>query len=292
MKVALFGRNIKSAELPHLEAMLQIFKDKAIQCTVYEAFAEKLRQKKNLDLCCPTFSSPEQLLEGVDFMLSIGGDGTMLDTVAMVKDSGIPVLGINFGWMGFLAATSKLEIESAISALIAGTYTIVRRELIQVISNPPMFNGLNFGLNEFTIQRKNSSSMISITARLNGELLNTYWADGLIVATATGSTGYSLSCGGPIIYPESKCFVLTPVAPHNLNVRPLVIPNDCELSFEVQGRANKFLATIDTRIEAFDASYQFTIRKAPFAINMVSLDNKTFINALRSKLMWGQDQRN
>jgi NAD+ kinase len=225
-------------------------------------------------------------------IISIGGDGTILDTVSFIRDTQIPILGINFGRMGFLAAIGKENIEEIMRALIEKTYIVEERELLEIICDKPLFGRENFGLNEFTLQRKNSSTMININAYINDELVTTYWADGLIVATPTGSTGYSLSCGGPIVYPNSQTFIITPVAPHNLNVRPLVVPNSAVLRFEVSGRGNRFLATVDTRIQNIDSSYNIIVQKAKFTAPLVSLNNKTFINALRTKLHWGLDKRN
>lgn len=292
MKVALYGRAIAQKELNHFKHLLDVLNEQSFEAIIYEGFKDFLLQKKNYSIDLDTFTLHENLKGKADVLISIGGDGTILDSVAFIKDSGIPIVGINFGRMGFLAATGKDDIQNAIIALKNKSYSVVKRELVQVICDKPLFGTENYGLNEFTLQRKNTSSMISIDVSINGEHLNTYWADGLIIATPTGSTGYSLSCGGPIVYPDSQSFIITPVAPHNLNVRPMVVPNNVELDFEVSGRGNRFLATIDTRVQNIDNTYKIKLKKAPFTIELIRLDNKTFINALRTKLLWGLDKRN
>ena len=292
MKVALYGRAIAQKELSHFKHLLDVLNEQSFEAIIYEGFKDFLLQKKNYSIDLNTFTLHENLKGKADVLISIGGDGTILDSVAFIKDSGIPIVGINFGRMGFLAATGKDDIKNAIIALKNKSYSVVKRELVQVICDKPLFGKENYGLNEFTLQRKNTSSMISIDVSINGEHLNTYWADGLIIATPTGSTGYSLSCGGPIVYPDSQSFIITPVAPHNLNVRPMVVPNNVELEFEVSGRGNRFLATIDTRVQNIDNTYKIKLKKAPFTIELIRLDNKTFINALRTKLLWGLDKRN
>lgn len=292
MKVAIYGRAIAQKELKYFLELLHVLTQKNIHCIIYEGFAQFLLEKRKQKVGLNTFTLHENLVDKADVLISVGGDGTILDAVSFIKDSGIPILGINFGRMGFLAASGKDDIERAIQSLQDKNYTLVERELVEIESNKPLFGSENYGLNEFTLQRKNTSSMINIEVHINGVHLNTYWADGLIVATSTGSTGYSLSCGGPIVYPESQSFVITPVAPHNLNVRPMIVPNNVELSFQVSGRGNRFYATVDTRVQNIDNTYQFTLRKAPFTIKLVLLDSKAFINALRSKLYWGLDKRN
>jgi NAD+ kinase len=216
----------------------------------------------------------------------------LLDTVALVRDSGIPVVGINVGRLGFLASTGKDEIEETIKAITDKAYSVDYRTLIHVDSNKSIFGEVNYGLNEFSIHKKDSSSMITIHTYINGELLNSYWADGLIIATPTGSTGYNLSCGGPIIFPSSENFVITPIAPHNLNVRPIIVSNDSILSFEIEGRNENFLCTLDARYESIDTSYQLAVRKENFKIGLLRINDVNFLETLRTKLMWGADKRN
>ena len=239
-----------------------------------------------------TFNSAADLDDDIDCMISLGGDGTLLDTVTLVQDKGIPVLGINYGRLGFLANIGKEEIRSAIRALVQGTYVTEKRTLIHLDADIPIFNGMPYALNEFTLQKKDSSSMIKIHTYLNGEFLNTYWADGLIVATPTGSTGYSLSCNGPIVFPESGSLVITPVAPHNLNIRPIVIPDNNIISFEVEGRTDSFICTLDSRRVVVPKEAQLAVKKETFGINLIRLNENNFLQTLRSKLSWGLDKRN
>ncbi|HPD52600.1 MAG TPA: NAD kinase, partial [Bacteroidia bacterium] len=223
---------------------------------------------------------------------SIGGDGTLLDTVCLVKDANIPIVGINAGRLGFLSSVSRETLPLAIESILKGHYTLDARTLLRLESNKPIFAGENIGLNEFTLHKKETSSMITIHTYLNGEYLNSYWADGIMISTPTGSTGYSLSCGGPIIVPQSESFVITPIAPHNLNVRPIVVSDKNVISLEVEGRSQHFMATLDSRSVTIDNSYQLAVRKESYAIQLVRLNNENFLNTLRKKLSWGLDTRN
>ena len=216
----------------------------------------------------------------------------MLDTVTLIRDSKIPVLGINFGRLGFLATIGKHELRHAVTSLAERTYLIDKRSLIHLDANIPLFGSTPYGLNEFAIHKKDTSSMIKIHTYLNGEFLNTYWADGLIVSTPTGSTGYSLSCNGPIVFPESGSFVITPVAPHNLNVRPIIIPDDNIVSFEVEGRTDQFICVLDSRREIVSKDVQLAIKKENFMLSLIRLNENSFLETLRNKLSWGLDKRN
>jgi NAD+ kinase len=225
-------------------------------------------------------------------MISLGGDGTLLDTVTLVQDKKIPLLGINFGRLGFLASIGREELDSAVASLVNHTFVKDERTLIHLDSNTPLFGSTPYGLNEFAIHKLDTSSMIKIHTYLNGEFLNTYWADGLIVATPTGSTGYSLSCNGPVVFPESGSFVITPVAPHNLNVRPLVVPDNNIISFEIEGRTDSFLCTLDSRKAIVHKDVQIAVKKEDFSINLLRLNETNFLQTLRNKLSWGLDRRN
>jgi NAD+ kinase len=238
-----------------------------------------------------TFSNLTDPNSEISFILSIGGDGTLLDTLSIVRDTGIPVLGINAGRLGFLASTSDTLYEDAIRNLIKGRYSIDSRSLLQIESSDSLFDFTN-GLNDFVIHKTETSSMITVHTYLNGEFLNSYWADGLIIATPTGSTGYSLSCGGPILFPGSSSFAITPIAPHNLNVRPIVVSDENVITFEVEGRSRNFLASIDSRSISFAPSVQIALKKADFYFNLVRLEDQNFLNTLRNKMMWGVDNRN
>ncbi|MEQ8240674.1 MAG: NAD kinase [Cyclobacteriaceae bacterium] len=226
-------------------------------------------------------------------ILSLGGDGTLLDTLAIVGQTELPILGINLGRLGFLATISKDKIEEALEAFISGEYEIENRTLVQLTGAHEFLVEKNYALNEFAILRKDTSSMIVVKSYLNGEFLNTYWADGLMVSTPTGSTGYSLSCGGPVLMPTASNLLITPVSPHNLNVRPLVIPDSATLRFEVETRDKSFLISLDSRSSSIDSQIQsFEIRKADFFAKLVKIKGDTFIDTLRTKLTWGLDKRN
>jgi len=225
-------------------------------------------------------------------VLSIGGDGTLLETSTFVGKKGIPILGVNTGRLGFLATTARTEIVAAIDQLLNGDYRVTERSMLQVDDPENYFHGVNFGLNEFAILKRDTSSMIVVHTHMNEEFLNSYWADGLLVSTPTGSTGYSLSCGGPLVMPQAKNFIIAPVCPHNLNVRPLILPDDCELSFEVESRSNNFLISLDSRSVKVPANTKLSVRKAPFPVRIVELRNYNYFQTLRNKLNWGLDLRN
>lgn len=238
-------------------------------------------------------SYPDDLNKGdADVVISIGGDGTLLETVTHIGSEGIPILGVNTGRLGFLATTANEDIESALEKLFSGDYSVESRTLISLESPSSLFEGRNFALNEFAILRKDTSSMITVKCYLDGDYLNTYWADGLMVSTPTGSTGYSLSCGGPILMPSARNFVLTPVSPHNLNIRPLVIPDDGELRFELDSRETNLLISLDSRSATISHNTEIRVKKAEFTASLISLGGSSFIETLRNKLGWGFDRRN
>jgi NAD+ kinase len=230
--------------------------------------------------------------EGIDMVITLGGDGTMLKAASVVASKGIPIIGINLGRLGFLSSVEKSKIHDAVLKIKDGLYHIESRSMLKLTSNLPIFKGYPYALNDFTIHKRDTSSMVTIHTYLNGKFLNTYWADGVIVSTPTGSTGYSLACGGPIIFPDSKNFVITPIAPHNLNVRPLIINDDVKISFEIEGRADNFLCTLDANYETITDEYKLTIAKAEIDTKLVILDNHNFSNTIREKLLWGLDKRN
>ncbi len=259
---------------------------------ISHSFYETIRDSLKFSQQPSIFYDSTNLDSSIDFLISLGGDGTLLDTVTLVKNKNIPILGINFGRLGFLASMGHEEFRSAIQALLDRTYVIVQRSLIHLDANKELFNNMPYGLNEFAIHKTDTSPMIKIHTYLNGEFLNTYWADGVIVATPTGSTGYSLSCGGPIVFPESASFVITPVAPHNLNVRSIVVPDNNIISFEVEGRTDNFICALDSRKEIVDKKIQLAVRREAFTISLVRLNENNFLQTLRSKLSWGLDTRN
>ncbi|HWB62110.1 MAG TPA: NAD kinase [Chitinophagales bacterium] len=289
--IAVYGKTLSDKNAPYLHEMFYYLDKKGMKYVIEQNFAALLGKESRPAGSFDTFENFNDIKGQTEVVLSIGGDGTILDSVVMVKESEIPIFGINFGRLGFLASLGKDQLHDAIDAVERGQYFIDKRSLLAVECNKPLFED-SFALNDMTIQRRDQSSMITVTAYLNGELLNTYWADGLIVSTPTGSTGYSLSCGGPIIYPTSGNFVITPVAPHNLGVRPMVVSDDAVLSFEISGRGDSFLCTMDARFKSIDSSYQLAIKKASFGANIVRLNDQSFLSALKSKLNWGTDQRN
>jgi NAD+ kinase len=263
-----------------------------IKPVFYQPFAEKISQSIQLPEHIEMFREPKDLDDSIDFVISLGGDGTLLDTVTFVRNKNIPILGINFGRLGFLASIGKEDLSTAVSALRNRTFLIDKRSLIHLEASESLFGDHPYGLNEFAIHKTDTSPMIKIHTYLNGEFLNTYWADGLIVATPTGSTGYSLSCNGPVIFPDSSSFVITPVAPHNLNIRPIVVPDDNIISFEVEGRTDKFICALDSRKELVNRQVQLAVKREKFTIGLVRLNENNFLQTLRNKLSWGLDTRN
>ena len=237
-----------------------------------------------------SFSSGDEIKEA-DFVFSIGGDGTILETITYVKDSGVPIVGVNTGRLGFLSSISIREVNEALRAIKANEHKIEQRTLLKLETENKLFGEENFALNEVTIHKKDSSSMIIVHAYLDGEFLNSYWADGLIISTSTGSTAYSLSCGGPIMLPGTGNFVINPVAPHNLNVRPFVIPNESKITLKVEGRSDSYLVSLDSRSATIDANVELHISKNSFGINLVRLPNHNYLDTLRQKLNWGHDTR-
>lgn len=292
MRIAIYGRDFNDTVLPYVQEVFNHLKSHNIQPVLHYKFKNSLHGKIKLPKNTVTFHNHNELKELADVLLSLGGDGTLLDTLSLIRNSGIPVIGINFGRLGFLASINKTEIESALTALIKGEYTLDERSLLLLESENGLFGEENFALNDITIHRRDNSAMMIIHAKMNNEYINSYWADGLIIATPTGSTAYSLSCGGPIIYPDSKNFVVTPIAPHNLNVRPVVLPDSSSLSFEVEARESKFLVSCDSRTVTVERSVKISIKKADFCVNLIRLNNETYLNTLRNKLLWGIDTRN
>ncbi|MCX2476462.1 NAD kinase [Pedobacter sp. MC2016-05] len=292
MRIAIYGRDFNDTVLPYVQEVFNYLATHNIQPVLYSKFKTSLHGKIKLPANTVIFHNHKELKDHADVLLSLGGDGTLLDTLSLIRDSNIPVIGINFGRLGFLASINKNEIESALNALVNKEYSLDTRSLLVLESDNGLFGEENFALNDITIHRRDNSAMMIIHALMNDEFINSYWADGLIIATPTGSTAYSLSCGGPIIYPDSENFVVTPIAPHNLNVRPVVLPDDNKLSFEVEARESKFLVSCDSRTVTVERSVKISIKKADFCINLIRLNNETYLNTLRNKLLWGIDTRN
>lgn len=293
MKIAIYSRFLKKDHISFVQILFDILAQRDAELFIFEdyykSFDDQLKIQRKFEL----FKDHEDFKsQNIDFMISLGGDGTILDIVTIVRDSGVPIMGINLGRLGFLAMIEKNRIEQALDAIYSDSYTLDQRSILYLESNPSIFGDKNFALNDFTILKRDTSSMVIIHTYVNGEFLNSYWADGIIVATPTGSTGYSLSCGGPIIFPKSGNFIITPVAPHNLNVRPIVLSDNAVISFEVEGRAKNFLCTLDSRYETIDTHFQLAVRKADFQVNLVRFTDRNFLYMIREKLKWGIDSRN
>lgn len=291
MRIAVYSRGLESEQMEGLRLLLTEFAIYKIEPVIFQDFFNRFYTSIPLNNKYSTFNKAEDL-EDIDFMISLGGDGTLLDAITFVGSKEIPVLGINYGRLGFLASISREEVHTAVNALVQRTFVLDKRTLVHLDANVPLFKGIAFGLNEFAIHKRDTSPMVKIHTYLNGEFLNTYWADGLIVSTPTGSTGYSLSCNGPVIFPDSQSFVITPVSPHNLNIRPLVVPDTSIISFEVEGRTDSFSCTLDSRREITDADVLLAVRKEAFHVNLVRLNERNFLQTLRNKLSWGLDKRN
>lgn len=294
MKVAIFGQYYQNDTRPIIRDIFLFFNNNNVELVIEENFLKILYEQEILKKQYKTFNDYKCLDSSFDLLISIGGDGTILRAATFIRDSGIPILGINAGRLGFLAKVQKENIELFLQIVLEKKFTISERTLLSLICTPEneQINELNFAMNEITVSRKDTTSMITVETSLNDEYLNSYWADGLIISTPTGSTGYSLSCGGPVLTPEVKGLVITPIAPHNLNARPLVIPDDTEIKLRVSGREEQYLVSLDSRIATLNNNSVLTIKKTPFKIKMVEIPNETFLKTLRNKLLWGEDKRN
>lgn len=291
MKVGVYARHsVNPDHSDYIKKFFDYLVDQQVEICVHQQLGQKLSDL-NYSHKFQVFNATVEIGQ-LDVLFSLGGDGTVLDTLSIVQDTGIPVLGINLGRFGFLANSRQEEFALNFAAIKEGNYTIEKRMVIELISNEKLFNGFPYGLNDIVVQKKDTSNMITVHTKINNEVLNSYWSDGLILATPTGSTGYSLSCGGPILYPGTSSFVLTPIAPHNLSVRPIVIGDHKEISFEVVGRGDDFLVTIDSRSETISKGSILKVRKAPFEFHMIRLQDQSHAKTLRNKLLWGLDQRN
>ncbi|MBE8715398.1 NAD kinase [Sphingobacterium hungaricum] len=291
--IAIYGREFNSSVLPYVEQVFDFLEKNDVEVFIYSNFHAFLINQFGFSANCATYTCHEDLPKDVLFVLSLGGDGTMLSAVSIIKDTGIPIAGINFGRLGFLATINKIEIEEALTQILNKEYQLQPRSLLNVESSSgSLFEGNHFALNDMTVFRYDSSSMITIHVKINGEVLNSYWADGLIIATPTGSTAYSLSCGGPIIMPGSGNFVITPISPHNLNVRPIVISAEMQLVLEIESRTEKYIFSSDSRSVTLPTTTSLKINKAKFTINLIRLKADGYFKTLREKLLWGIDVRN
>jgi len=293
MQVIVFSKQLKEKDLPSIQELFDVLAEFQINTYVYGPYLQTLKGKVKFTRDVGVFEGYIDFsVKRFDCCITLGGDGTILEAITYIRDSQTPIFGINLGRLGFLATIEKKHIRESITMLTRGMYSIEERRSLYLESNLPLFGDIPVALNDFTILKRDTSSMITIHTFINGAYLNSYWADGIIVATPTGSTGYSLSCGGPIIFPGSGNFIITPVAPHNLNVRPIVMSDDAVISFEIEGRAENFLCTLDSRFEPITAAHQLAVRKNDFTFKLVKLQNVSFLDTLRGKLNWGQDTRN
>lgn len=291
MRIAILGKPFTDDITPFIQALFDELSRRKAHLSLVEHFELYLKNTINLPTGIEPFRRGDKL-EGVDVVLSIGGDGTLLDSVTYVGPQQIPILGINTGRLGFLATIPYDSISLALDALYKGYYALDDRALIRVDADQEVFGGINFGLNEFSVLKRDTSSMIVVHTYIDGEYLNSYWGDGLVVATPTGSTGYSLSCGGPLVLPQTNNFVISPVCPHNLNVRPMIVSDRSVISFEVEGRSSSYMAALDSRSTSVDMSVQLAVRREAFVARLVKLHHVNFLSTLRSKLNWGLDKRN
>ena len=294
MKVAIYGQYYQNSTEPIINDIFVFFNKNNVEMIIESHFLMMLNERKIVENKYKTFTSHTELDSSFDMLISIGGDGTILRAATLVQDSGVPILGINAGRLGFLATVQKENIATFLQLVLDKKYTISKRTLLSLSSSSPnkSIEEMNFAMNENTVSRKDTTSMITIDTYLNGEYLNSYWADGLIISTPTGSTGYSLSCGGPILTPDVKSLVITPLAPHNLNARPLVVPDETEIRLKVTGREANYLVSLDSRVTSVKNESILTLKKTPFEINMVEIQGETFLKTLRNKLLWGEDKRN
>lgn len=292
MNVAIYGRKVTKQDAYDYEQLLKILRDFGWNAVLEENLKDQLVKKTGFGKECDTFSSHRDLKTGIDFAFSVGGDGTFIQTVSYIRDSGVPILGINTGRLGFLANISRDQIHSTMELVKQQKYLFQKRSLLRVETENDLFGEDNIALNEVTVHKKDTASMITVHATLDGNYLNSYWADGLIVATPTGSTAYSLSCGGPIITPGCQVHILTPIAPHNLNVRPVVVPDHMPIKLQIEGRERKYLISLDSNSKNIPQGAELTIRKAEFMINVMKFEDNTFLDTIRNKMLWGIDKRN
>lgn len=291
MKVAVYARSTKDNLPDYIEKIYTLLKAEKSELIIYDKYYNFLKENSGFNIPLDTFSNSEELISKADYLISLGGDGTMLETLAFVRKSGIPVLGVNTGRLGFLASVNKVDLKKAVKLFLKEKFTLDKRELIQLNGCNNCFGEVNYALNEFTIHKKEGGAMINIDVYVDEVFLNSYFADGLIISTPTGSTAYSLSCGGPIIMPDSDNFIITPIAPHNLNVRPIVIPNTREISFKVSGRSDTYNISLDSVSSTINADTEIKIKLADFKYNLINLEGQHFFTTLRNKLLWGIDKR-
>ena len=294
MKVGIYGQFYHANSGLYIEELLNVLGEENVEVAIESKFFKLIDENKAIQKDYHHFKTFTSLDDSFDLFISVGGDGTILQAVDFIRDLNIPIVGINTGRLGFLATVNKEEIRTTISKMMEGDYSISERSLLCITTEPQDedFCTDNFALNEIAVSRKNTTSMITIETWLDKEYLTAYWADGLIVSTPTGSTGYSLSCGGPVITPSTKALAITPIAPHNLNARPLIVKDNTTIKLKVSGREDAYLVSMDSRITSLKNNTTVIIKKAPFKLKMVEFTGDTFLKALRKKLLWGEDKRN
>ena len=294
MKIAVFGQYYQNNTHSIVEKVVAFLEQNNIEICFYKIFYDKLIENEVSLSEYSTFDSHECLKDNFDYLISIGGDGTILRAATFVRNYNLPIIGINAGRLGFLATIQEENIEKLLTRVVANDFSISKRTLVSLHAHPENIDleDINFALNEITVSRKDTTSMITIETYINNEYLNSYWADGLIISTPTGSTGYSLSCGGPVIMPTSNCFVITPIAPHNLTARPLIIPDDSELTLKIKGREEQYLVSLDSRITSVSNETTLTVKKTDFYISIIEFPEEGFLRTIRKKLLWGEDKRN
>jgi NAD+ kinase len=292
MKIALFGKDYNQDQKSYLQLLIDELKKRQASLSIFKPYFDKLTDQFDFPEDLGFYGTHEELIVGSDMLFSIGGDGTLLDTIPLVRGSGIPILGINLGRMGFLSSVSKDEISDAVSNVFEGNYKLDKRALLSLKEPRGIYGDLNFALNDLTIYRNNTTSLIVVHVYVDGLFLNSYWGDGLIVSTPTGSTAYSLAAGGPIMSPGSQNFVIAPIASHNLTVRPIVIQDTSEIRIRIEGREEKYLMTMDSRHSAISKEDELIISRGDFDVNLVQMTNKDFYSTVREKLLWGRDYRN
>lgn len=291
--ILLYGQTVKLTDTGIIKALLQKLEDSPLDYYIFDGYKLSLNEASIEYKDRSAINTKDDLeTNAIDLIITLGGDGTILKATNLVQDLDIPIMGINMGRLGFLANIEKSKILSAVDTIISGDFFTEERSMLSLQSNLPLFEDMPFALNDFTVHKRDTSSMITITVMVDDKYLNSYWADGLIFSTPTGSTGYSLSCGGPIISPDSGNIVITPIAPHNLNVRPIVISNDAEISIRVEGRSENFLCTMDSRYETITAEHKITLTKCPFRTKLAHLNGTDFMQTIREKMLWGLDKRN
>lgn len=292
MNIGIYGKKFSLDVTSYIQLLISNLELRNCKLYIYKPYYDIIKKSISFNRRFEIFTKEDTLKGTIDYLFSVGGDGTLLDSVTIIQDTGIPIIGINTGRLGFLSSIAKENVVSAINDLVQHNYSIDKRTLVRVETPSSEFKQLNYALNEVSITKKDTASMITVHAYVNDVYLNTYWADGLIIATPTGSTGYSLSCGGPIVTPDSENFIITPIATHNLTVRPIVMPDKNSITLKVGGRDQNYFIGLDSRVTPMNKTLEINIRKESFKVNLIKLHDEDFFNTIRNKLMWGKDKRN